>query len=200
MTSKIQKDVVTVAQASNDDTQDSKESTKRIKLDRIDMQILHDLQMDGRMTNVKLAENAGISAPPCLRRVRALEDAGYIEGYHADLNASSLGYTIKVFAHVNLKDQSEMALKDFEEFVAQWAEVRECHMLAGETDFLLKISAKDWDDYQNFVTRKLTSAPHVANVRSSLAIRTNKSEPGVPIQIEQQDVPQPRRRRQKKAA
>ena len=154
---------------------------RRVKLDRIDRKILSDLQVDGRMTNVELAQRAGISAPPCLRRVRALEEAGYIQGYHADINAAALGYGVTVFAQVGLSSQAEQDLKKFEELVGSWPAVRECHMLAGETDFLLKIVAVDWDDYQRFLTTKLTSAPNVAHVKSALAIRVSKYAPGVPI-------------------
>ena len=157
---------------------------RRIKLDKIDRKILRDLQSDGRMTNVELAKNAGISAPPCLRRVRALEDAGFIKGYHADLNANMMGYGVTVFANVGLSSQSEADLKRFEEQVASWEEVRECHMMAGETDFLLKIVAEDWDSYQRFLTSKLTSAAGVAQVKSSLAIRVSKYAPGVPVDVD----------------
>jgi len=108
---------------------------QRVKLDRIDRRILQDLQADGRMTNVDLARRAGISAPPCLRRVRALEEAGYIKGYHAEVDAVALGFNVTVFAHVGLNSQAEADLKAFEELVQGWPEVRECHMLAGETDF-----------------------------------------------------------------
>ncbi len=136
------------------------------------------------MTNVELAERAGISAPPCLRRVRALEEAEVIKGYHADLNASALGYHVTVFAHVGLSSQAEHDLKAFEELVNSWSQVRECHMLAGETDFLLKIVAEDWDAYQKFLTTKLTTAPNVSHVKSALAIRTAKLLPGVPVEAE----------------
>lgn len=155
-----------------------------MKLDRIDRQILSDLQADGRMTNVDLASRAGISAPPCLRRVRALEQAGYIKGYYAQLDQAVLGFTVTVFAHVGLNSQAEADLSAFETLVKEWPEVRECHMLAGETDFLLKVVAKDWDAYQRFVTEKLTAAPKVANVKSALAIRSAKSLPGVPIAVD----------------
>jgi DNA-binding Lrp family transcriptional regulator len=157
---------------------------RRIKLDKIDRRILRDLQADGRMTNVDLARRAGISAPPCLRRVRALEEEGYILGYHADVNPEKLGYGVTVFAHVGLNSQAEPDLKAFEQLTANWPEVREAHMLAGETDFLLKIVATDWDSYQRFLTTKLTAAPNVAHVRSSLAIRTSKYTPGVPIDVD----------------
>ncbi len=157
---------------------------QRVKLDRIDRRILADLQADGRMTNVELARRAGISAPPCLRRVRALEEAGYIKGYHAEIDPGALGFHVTVFAHVGLNSQAEADLRSFEELVLSWPEVRECHMLAGETDFLLKIVAHDWDDYQRFLTSKLTAAPNISHVKSALAIRTSKLQPGVPIDVE----------------
>lgn len=157
---------------------------QRVKLDRIDRRILADLQADGRMTNVELARRAGISAPPCLRRVRALEEAGYIKGYHAEIDPGALGFNVTVFAHVGLNSQAEADLRAFEELVLGWAEVRECHMLAGETDFLLKIVAHDWDDYQRFLTTRLTAAPNISHVKSALAIRTSKLQPGVPVDVE----------------
>ncbi|MGQ0676714.1 MAG: Lrp/AsnC family transcriptional regulator [Rhodospirillales bacterium] len=157
---------------------------KRVRLDRIDRRILRDLQEDGRMTNVDLAKRAGISAPPCLRRVRALEEAGLILGYHATVDAKELGFGVTVFAQVGLSSQAEGDLEKFEALVKSWPEVRECHMLAGETDFLLKIVAKDWDAYQQFLTTRLTSAPNVSHVKSALAIRSAKLLPGVPIDAE----------------
>ncbi|MBO32070.1 MAG: Lrp/AsnC family transcriptional regulator [Rhodospirillales bacterium] len=157
----------------------------QVKLDEVDRRILHDLQENGRMTNVELAKRVGISAPPCLRRVRALEEAGYIRGYHAELAQAELGYNVSVFAQVGLNSQAEPDLVAFEELVGNWAEVRECHMLAGEVDFLLKIVAEDWETYQDFVMKKLTAAPNVAHVKSSLAIRSSKAEPGVPVTVEE---------------
>jgi len=156
---------------------------RRVKLDRIDVQILRDLQAHGRMTNVELARRVGISAPPCLRRVRALEAAGYIRGYHAEVAPEALGYGVTVFAQVGLASQAEPDLKAFEEMVQEWPEVLECHMLAGETDFLLKIAAQDWDAYQQFLTTRLTAAPNVSHVKSSLAIRSAKSLPGVQVDL-----------------
>ncbi len=154
---------------------------RRAKLDRVDRRILKALQDDGRMTNVELARRAEISAPPCLRRVRTLEEAGYIRGYHADINPEALGYGVIVFAQVGLSSQAESDLRAFEALMQSWPEVRECHMLAGETDFLLRIVAVDWDAYQRFLTTRLTAAPNVSHVKSSLAIRTCKNVPGVPI-------------------
>ena len=155
-----------------------------VKLDRIDRRILRDLQDSGRMTNVELAQRAEISAPPCLRRVRALEEAGVIRGYHAELNPAALGFNVTVFAQVGLSSQAEHDLKAFEDLVNSWPQVRECHMLAGETDFLLKIVAEDWDAYQKFLTTKLTTAPNVSHVKSALAIRTAKLLPGVPVDVD----------------
>jgi DNA-binding Lrp family transcriptional regulator len=152
------------------------------KLDDVDRQILHDLQADGRMTNVDLAERAGISAPPCLRRVRALEKAGIVRGYHADIDPHALGFGVTVFASVSLKSQAEADLRAFHDLVESWPMVRECHMLTGETDFLLKIVAADWDAYEKFLTTKLTAAPNVATVKSALTIKTTKFAPGVPIE------------------
>ena len=160
---------------------------QRVKLDRIDRRILRDLQANGRITNVELARRAEISAPPCLRRVRALEEAGFIRGYHADLDSKSLGFNVTVFAHVGLTSQAEPDLEAFEDLVRQWPEVRECHMLAGETDFLLKVAEEDWEAYQRFLTTRLTAAPNVSHVKSALSIRTSKFEPGVPIDVDGED-------------
>lgn len=156
---------------------------RRHKLDRIDRKILNDLQNNGRITNVELAEHAGISAPPCLRRVRKLEEAGFIKGYHADLDPAAMGYSVTVFAHIKLSAQAEGDLRKFEEAISAMPLVRECHMMTGETDYMLKIVARDWDAYQEFLTTRLTSAPNVASVKSSLRIRVTKDVPGVPVEM-----------------
>lgn len=156
----------------------------KVKLDRIDRKILHDLQENGRMTNVELAERAGISAPPCLRRVRALEEAGVIKGYHADIDASTLGFGITVFAQVGLDNQAENDLQKFEELVKQWPLVRECYLVSGEADYILKIVAEDWDSYQKFLTSHLTTAPNVSHIKSALGVRVAKCKPGVPVDVE----------------
>lgn len=154
---------------------------KRVKLDEIDRLILAELQAAGRITNVELSSRVGISAPPCLRRVRALEEAGFIRGYHADLDAQALGYEVIVFAMVSLRSQAETDLVAFEEMVAEWPMVRECHMLNGEIDFILKCVAHDLKEFQRFLTAHLTSAPNVASVKTSLTIRTAKQAVGVPV-------------------
>jgi DNA-binding Lrp family transcriptional regulator len=157
---------------------------RRVKLDRIDLQILQDLQEDGRITNVELARRAGISAPPCLRRVRALEESGFIKGYHADLDAEALGFEVTFFALVGLDSQSEAVLSDFETLAKSWSEVRECHMARGPDDFVLRLVARN-TAHENELTQRLTSAPHVVTVKTIQVIRTAKSTPGVPIDIAQ---------------
>ncbi|MBV8888682.1 MAG: Lrp/AsnC family transcriptional regulator [Alphaproteobacteria bacterium] len=154
---------------------------QRTRLDRIDRLILQNLQANGRMTNVELARRVGISAPPCLRRVRALEEAGLIRGYHADLTPEPLGFGVTVFAQVGLASQAEADLQAFERLVGGWPQVREAYMLAGETDFLLKIVSPDWDSYQRFLSAQLTSAPNVSHVKSALMLRVSKYQPGPPL-------------------
>ena len=153
-------------------------------LDPIDRHILRELQVDGRMTNVELAGRVGLTAPPCLRRVRTLEDEGTIRGYHAELDAGRLGYGVTVFAMVSLKTQAETDLQAFEAHVATLDPVRECYMLNGEIDFMLKIVAHDLQEFQAFLTTHITPAPNVAGVKTSLTIRTSKSLSGVPVRSE----------------
>lgn len=157
------------------------------QLDRIDRDIMGHLQAEGRITNVDLAARVGLTAPPCLRRVRALEEAGIIRGYHADLSPQALGWPIVVFAMVSLKSQAESDLRAFEAHVASLPQVRECHMLNGEIDFILKLVARDLPSFQAFLTSQLTSAPNVASVKTSLTIRTSKSEIGVPVPADSHD-------------
>lgn len=153
------------------------------KLDPIDRHILAELQADGRMTNVELAKRVGISAPPCLRRVRTLEEQGYIRGYHADIDARELGFEVQVFAMVRLNSQAEADLTAFEERCNGWPLVRECHMLNGEIDFILKCVAPDLSSFQSFLTGELLKAANVANVKTSLVIRGAKDQPGVPFEV-----------------
>ncbi|GHF54733.1 AsnC family transcriptional regulator [Seohaeicola zhoushanensis] len=153
------------------------------RLDPIDRMILSELQADGRMTNVELARRVGISAPPCLRRVRTLEEAGLIRGYHAEINARELGFEVQVFVMVGLDSQAETALSAFENRCRAWPLVRECHMLNGEVDFILKCAAPDLSSFQSFLTGELLTAPNVASVKTSLVIRVAKDEPGVPFDV-----------------
>ncbi|WP_323780278.1 Lrp/AsnC family transcriptional regulator [Thalassovita sp.] len=153
------------------------------RLDPIDRKILAELQADGRMTNVELAKRVGISAPPCLRRVRTLEEAGFIKGYHADVDARELGFEVQVYAMVGLQSQAESDLSAFEDLCRGWSLVRECNMLNGEVDFILKCVAPDLSTFQSFLTGQLLTAPNVASVKTSLVIRSAKDDPGVPFDV-----------------
>ncbi|MEL0324372.1 MAG: Lrp/AsnC family transcriptional regulator [Rhodospirillales bacterium] len=155
-----------------------------MKLDRINRKILSDLQNDGRISNVELATNAGISPPPCLRRLRLLEDEGYIRGYHADLEPSMLGYEAEFYVLVGLESQALDRLKAFETAVSLWEEVRECHMIRGGGDFLLRIIARD-TNHENELTQRLTSITDVLKVTSFPIIQTSKRLAGVPISLDQ---------------
>lgn len=152
----------------------------KARLDQIDWKILKELQADGRITNVELARRVGISAPPCLRRVRALEEAGIISAYHAVLDGKSLGYDVTGFAHVTLASQAEADLIAFEEEMQGWPMVRECYMLSGEVDFTLKCVARDLREFQAFII-ELAGAPNVKTVKTTLAIRQSKNVPGLPL-------------------
>ncbi|MFN3169911.1 MAG: Lrp/AsnC family transcriptional regulator [Hyphomicrobiales bacterium] len=150
-------------------------------LDDIDWQILAELQADGRMTNVELARRVGISAPPCLRRVRALEEAGLIRGYRALLDEKALGFDVVAYAMVGLVNQSESDLVAFEARVARWATVRECYAISGEADFILKCAAKDFSSFQTFVIDELTRADNIASVRTALTLRRVKDAGVAPV-------------------
>ena len=156
------------------------DSTELPEIDAIDRLILAELQADGRMTNVELAKRAGISAPPCLRRVRRLEEAGVIRGYHADTDSQRLGWSITFFVVVGLESQKDASLAAFEHMVGAWPEVRECHMIRGGGDFLLRLVARD-TAHENDLTRRLTQATTVARIQTLQTIRTSRHLAGVPI-------------------
>ncbi len=149
-------------------------------LDETDRQILAELQEDGRITNVELARRVDLSAPPCLRRVRRLEEAGIIRGYHAEIDPAALGFQITFFALVGLETQKQAVLDRFEAMVAAWPEARECHMIRGGGDFLLRLVARD-TAHENELTARITSADAVARVQTLQTIRTAKDAAGVPI-------------------
>jgi DNA-binding Lrp family transcriptional regulator len=151
------------------------------RIDAIDQNILRELQEDGRITNVELSKRVGISAPPCLRRVRALEEDGIIRGYRALLDEKKLGFDLMAFAMVHLVSQAEADLSAFSERVQRWPLVRSCWMLSGEVDFLLLCVAPDLRTFQNFVL-ELTAAPNVRNVKTALTLKQAKDAPVVPIE------------------
>ena len=158
------------------------------RLDATDWLILRELQADGRITNIELARKVGISAPPCLRRVRVLEEAGIIEGFTALLDDKALGFDVSAFAMIKLHSQAEVDLNAFEAWVAESPIVRDCYMLSGEIDFLLRCVAPDLTVFQDFIIQKLTAAPNVASVKTSLVIRASKHAAGVPTELMSEDV------------
>ncbi len=150
------------------------------RLDAVDLAILSELQKDGRITNVELAKRVGMSAPPCLRRVRALEEAGVIRGYRAMLDEKSLGYDIVCFAMVHLISQAEGDLAAFQTRIREWSAVRECWTLSGDIDFILKCVTPDLKTFQSLVS-ELTALPNVRTIRTAITLDRVKDEPIVPL-------------------
>jgi DNA-binding Lrp family transcriptional regulator len=153
------------------------------RLDAIDRRILRELMQDARLTNVALAQRAGITPPPCLRRVRALEEAGYITGYHAAVDAARVGFPVTVFVSVALHNQSDADLRAFENACLTWPLVRECYMMSGETDYHLKCVAPDLATFGQFLRNTLSATPNVASVKTQITIRQAKREAGVPLDV-----------------
>ena len=151
------------------------------KLDSTDWRILKELMADGSLTNVALAGKVGLSAPPCLRRVRALEESGVITSYTALIDERALGFELTAFAMVGLHNQSEADLRTFENRILGWPIVREAYMLSGESDYILKCVTRDLTAFQDFLLKELTAVPNVASVKTTLAIRRAKLAPGVPL-------------------
>ncbi len=164
---------------------------KHVKLDRTDLRILRELQHDGSITNVELAQKVGISPPPCLRRVKALEDAGYIRGYHADVAADKMGFGITVFAMISLTNHTENDIAHFAKLIESWPQVRESYLMTGDCEYLLKIVAEDWEAFQQFLTHKLAGAVNVDHVKSSPVMQRTKFEAGVPINDKNGAPPRP---------
>jgi DNA-binding Lrp family transcriptional regulator len=151
-----------------------------LRLDDIDLAIIRELQADGRMTNVELARRLGMSAPPCLRRVRALEEAGVIKGYRALVDEKALGFEIVCFAFVHLASQAEADLAAFQKRIREWPAVRECWTLSGDIDFILKCVAADLSAFQALVG-ELTGLPNVRTIRTAVALDQVKDAPIAPV-------------------
>lgn len=157
------------------------DSPLTVRLDAVDWKILAELQRDGRMTNVELSRRVGISAPPCLRRVRSLEEDGIIKGYRALLDEKQLGYDLMAFAMVHLISQAGSDLAAFEARIEHWPLVRASWMLSGDVDFLMLCVAPDLPTFQKFVL-EITSAPNVRNVKTALTLKQSKNAPIVPLE------------------
>jgi Lrp/AsnC family leucine-responsive transcriptional regulator len=144
---------------------------RTLSLDRIDIAILESLQKDGRMPNAALAEKVGLSQSACSRRLDNLEKSGVIRGYHARLSSAALGHQMTAIVHISLSGQFEKTLSEFEAAVKRCPNILSCHLMSGEYDYILRIAAKDLQDYERIHKEWLTAMPHVTKINSSFALR-----------------------------
>jgi Lrp/AsnC family transcriptional regulator, leucine-responsive regulatory protein len=152
-----------------------------IHLDEIDRRILAALQSNARLRNVELAEQVGLSASPCLRRVRHLEQTGVIRGYATLVDPEAVGLPVSVFVQVTLEKQAEASLETFEAHIAGWSEVMECYLMTGDADYLLRVVAADLHAYQEFLMNKLTRVEGVASIKSSFALKRIAYRTALPV-------------------
>ena len=153
----------------------------KLILDEIDQRILAHLQANARLSNVELAARAGLSASPCLRRVRALEDAGVIKGYAALVDQQAVGLPVSVFIMVSLEKQIEQALETFETRIRALPEVMECYLMTGDSDYLLRVVAADVFAYERFLLTQLTKFPGVSSIKSSFALKQVVYRTALPV-------------------
>jgi len=153
------------------------------KLDAIDRRILVALQRDGRLQNIELAREVGLSPSPCLRRVKALEADGMIDKYTALLSGPAVGLPLVIFVRVTLERQEKMAVTSFAEAISKVPEVLECYLMAGTYDYLLKVAAADLEDYQRFQMEHLTALPGVRNVVSEIPLKHVKATTALPVAV-----------------
>ena len=151
------------------------------ELDGIDLKILRILQDEGRISNLDLSKKIGMSPPPTLRRVRDLEKNGFIDGFRANLDPSKLGYDLTAWIFISLKNQNEESLNSFEKLVWGWETIRECYMLNGEVDFILKSVSKNMFEFNDFLLQNITSNENVLSVKTAFAIKTTKRLGNIPI-------------------
>ena len=152
-----------------------------VYLDAIDRRILERLQHDGRLSNADLAEQVGLSSSPCWRRVKALEEAGVIKGYAAQLDAKSVGLSVNVFMSVSLSTQVEKALKDFERAAAERPEVMECYLMTGDSDYLIRVMLPDIAALERFILEQLTPIPGIEKIRSSFTLKQVRYKTALPL-------------------
>ena len=151
------------------------------ELDGIDLKILRILQDEGRVSNLDLSKKIGMSPPPTLRRVRDLEKNGFIDGYRANIDPSKLGYDLTAWIFISLKNQNEDSLNTFEKLVWGWESIRECYMLNGEIDFILKSVSRNMAEFNDFLSQNITSNENVLSVKTAFAIKATKRLGNVPI-------------------
>ena len=152
-----------------------------MRLDSVDIAILNQLQLDGRLTNAELAERAGLSPSACHRRVKALEASGVIDRYVAILSSEALGRGITVYVQVTLDNQKRDTLQGFEDAVEDVPEVMECYLMSGEADYLVRVLVRDANDYERVHREVLSALPGVARLHSSFTIRQVFSRTEVPV-------------------
>jgi Lrp/AsnC family leucine-responsive transcriptional regulator len=151
------------------------------KLDEIDRKIIAALQADGKITVNELAEKVGLSASPCARRVRLLEQAKVIKGYTAIIDQKKVGLPISAFASIKLERQREDALERFSKAVSRWPEVVDCYLMTGQRDYLLRIVVRDLEAYERFLNDKLTRLEGVASIETSFALKQIKRSEALPV-------------------
>jgi len=151
------------------------------EIDRFDLAILRELQADARLTNADLAQRVGLSAAPCWRRVRALEEAGFIQGYHASLNRQMLGLGVMAFVRLDAERNSAGTLRELEEALRQLPEVITCHYISGTGTFELQVVAQDLDTFSRFALQKLAALPQVKDLHTSFSLGEVKSAAGLPL-------------------
>lgn len=156
---------------------------KKRKLDRIDMNILRTLQFEGRISYTELADRVGLSTTPCMERVKRLEKDGYIEGYYARVNPAALGYSMLVFVEIALSYQSPDAFDSFNKAVAQLPYIMECHLVSGDSDYLLKARIRDMTEYRELLGEMLLTLPGVKNSKSYIVMEEVKESLALPIDI-----------------
>jgi len=149
----------------------SSEELRTLSLDRIDIAILEVLQKEGRISNASLAERVGLSQSACSRRLDILERTGVIQGYHARLSNEALAHGMTVIVHISLSGQFEKSLTEFEAAVRRCPNVLSCHLMSGEYDYVLRIAARDLEDYERIHRQWLSAMPHVTKINSSFALR-----------------------------
>lgn len=161
----------------------SQETSKSRQLDRIDFKILKALQANARLTYVELAQRVGLSTTPCMERVKRLESTGYIQGYSAKLNADLLGLELTVFLEITMASQSAEAFQEFREATKQFSYVQECHLISGQSDYLLKLRLTDLKNYRKHLGDLLLALPHVRESKSHIVMEDAKQSDQLPLDL-----------------
>jgi Lrp/AsnC family leucine-responsive transcriptional regulator len=151
------------------------------KLDRYDIQILTELQADARLTNAELAQRVGLSAAPCWRRVRALEEAGYIKGYHAEIDRHRIGLGVLAFVRLDAERNTGERTREMEEAIRQIPEIVSCHYISGAGTFELQVVSRDLDSFSEFARKVLINLPNVKDIHTSFSLGEVKASSSWPL-------------------